>query len=86
LEFVDYQERANLLIYGTPCGSLISLVFNMHLHIEGNDPMPAGASNTRFLYIGELEAFNETHERWCQSKKLIRLSPLYENSNFKSKS
>jgi hypothetical protein len=29
------------------------------------------------MYIGETEAFNATHERWCQSKEFIRTSPLY---------
>jgi hypothetical protein len=30
-----------------------------------------------FMYIGELEAFDATHERWCQSKELFSLSPLF---------
>jgi hypothetical protein len=33
----------------------------------------------RYMFIGETEAFNVTHERWCLSKELIRISPLIDS-------
>lgn len=27
----------------------------------------------RLMYIGETEAVNKTHERWCQSKDIIKI-------------
>jgi hypothetical protein len=34
------------------------------------------------MYIGEIEALNDTHERWCRSKEPITLSPLKLNRKY----
>jgi uncharacterized membrane protein len=31
-----------------------------------------GSMAHRYMYIGETEVFNATHERWCLSKEFIR--------------
>jgi hypothetical protein len=38
-----------------------------------------GIGNTVYMYIGETEALNATHERWCQSKEPVALTPLINN-------
>jgi len=37
--------------------------------------------DTRNLVIGETDAFNKTHERWCQSKELVAINR--KSVNFK---
>jgi len=32
------------------------------------------------MYIGETEEFNQTHERWCQSKQLITINGELKSS------
>jgi hypothetical protein len=32
------------------------------------------------MYVGETEALNATHERWCRSKQPVALSPVYIDS------
>jgi hypothetical protein len=51
------------------------------IFFSGNG-MLTSENNNRIVYISETEAFNATHERWCQSKEFIRTSPLYGASEF----
>ena len=49
------------------------------LFVNIGNGMP-GIGNTVYMYIGETEALNATHERWCQSKEPVALTHLLINN------
>jgi hypothetical protein len=75
LEFPDgnYPEMWAKLVNGF--NIFIRFIFNVNaIFLQA---FPIYSYTYRHMYIGETEAFNGTHERWCQSKELISIAPLY---------
>jgi hypothetical protein len=63
-----YTEVFDKLVIGIYKANCAKFDLYKHIGIQGNG-IAVGANV--FMYIGETEAFNSTHERWCQSKELI---------------
>jgi hypothetical protein len=75
LEFGDGQfpEVYDILMRGMYLLFWIShYYFTQHICNLGN----GAPLSTMSMHVMETEAFNDTHERWCQSKELISLTPL----------
>jgi hypothetical protein len=81
IEFADgnYAEIVEKLAKGLP---RTDFVYDLHFKAKflGNGAIYAYSG--REMYMGETEAYNATHERWCQSKEIIS-AKLLINSKFK---
>jgi hypothetical protein len=70
-----YPEMLEKLVAGLFSFYVFCAVISLLILLPGNRALVPAIS--RIMYMGETEAFNGTHERWCQSKELVSASPVF---------
>jgi hypothetical protein len=71
LEFREshYPEVIQKLVKGLLQSYMVVFINLVLIFIQGNGEVD---NRRRYMYVSETEAVNSTHERWCQSKELIK--------------
>jgi hypothetical protein len=78
--FAEALSKLMLGLYSTMHFLMLFVLYEAICYFDqGNGALVD--TEVRYVYMGETEAFNGTHERWCLSKQLISIPRKSSNLN-----